>query len=74
MSAQSRLPSRLWYSGLVDSETWRVPLPADLAPGRYKVYTGLYRARDRERDTASDVNGAPFIDARVPLGTLIVES
>ena len=48
----ARLPSRLWYSGLVDSETWRVPLPADLSPGRYTVLTGLYRARDLERDSS----------------------
>ena len=44
-----RLPTRLWYSGLADSEIWQVPLPADLAPGRYTVFTGLYRTRDLER-------------------------
>ena len=37
-----RLPTRLWYSGLADSETWGAPLPDDLAPGRYSVFTGLY--------------------------------
>ena len=40
-----RLPTRLWYSGLADSEAWEVPLPPDLAPGRYEVFTGLYRSR-----------------------------
>ncbi len=69
----ARLPSRLWYSGLADSETWSVPLPADLAPGRYSVFTGLYRVRDQERVNASDANGSPYIDARVPLATLIIE-
>ena len=44
-----RLPTRLWYKGLADSEVWQVPLPADLAPGRYEVFTGLYRSRDLER-------------------------
>ncbi len=68
-----RLPARLWYSGLADSETWRVPLPADLAPGQYNVFTGIYRARDGGRVPASDAAGAPFVDARVPLGRLIVE-
>ncbi len=29
-----RLPTRLWYVGLADSETWQVLLPAELAPGR----------------------------------------
>ena len=68
-----RLPTRLWYSGLVDSEVWKVPLPADLAPGRYNVFTGLYRTRDRERIPVSDVDGTPWVDARVPLGSLYIE-
>ncbi len=68
-----RMPTRLWYSGLADSETWIVPLPADLAPGRYSVFTGLYRARDQERVPASDATGEPWLDARVRLGTLIIE-
>ena len=68
-----RLPTRLWYSGLADSELWQVPLPADLAPGRYTVFTGLYRTRDLERLPASDADGTPFIDARVPLGILTIK-
>lgn len=69
----ARLPTRLWYSGLADSQTWRVPLPADLAPGRYTVFSGLYRARDKERVAASDAVGDYFLDARVPLGSLVIE-
>lgn len=68
-----RLPTRLWYSGLVDSEKWAVPLPADLAPGTYSVYTGIYRKSDAERIRASDAEGKPFLDARVPLGRLVIE-
>ena len=68
-----RLPTRLWYSGLADSETWQVPLPADLAPGQYSVFTGLYRARDKERVPASTSDGEHWLDARVRLGTLIIE-
>ena len=68
-----RLPTRLWYNGLVDTETWNVPLPADLAPGRYAIFTGLYRQSDLERVPASDADGRPWLDARVPLGSLIVE-
>ncbi|MCY4072923.1 MAG: hypothetical protein OXG60_16645 [Chloroflexi bacterium] len=68
-----RLPTRLWYSGLADSETWQVPLPADLAPGHYQVFTGLYRTRDQERVPATDADGRPFTDARVLLGTLVIE-
>lgn len=69
----ARLPTRLWYSGLADTETWRIPLPADLAPGRYHVWTGLYRADDQERLGASDAAGAPYPDGRVPLGAIAIE-
>ena len=68
-----RLPTRVWYSGLGDSETWEVPLPADLAPGRYTVFTGLYRAGDQARLPATDAEGTSFVDARVPLGVLTIE-
>jgi len=69
-----RLPTRLWYSGLAASETWRVPLPADLAPGRYRAFTGLYRMSDQERVSVTDAGGTPFVDARVPLGYVIIRS
>ena len=68
-----RLPTRLWYAGLHDSETWSVLLPDDLAPGRYSVFTGLYRVSDKERLPVKDAAGAPWSDARVALGSLIVE-
>ena len=68
-----RLPTRLWYNGLADSETWQVSLPADLASGRYAVFTGLYRARDLERLSVSGANGNPLPEARVPLGSLMIE-
>ena len=68
----ARLPTRLWYSGLADSETWQVPLPADLAPGRYEVLTGLYRVSDKERAPVTDVDGRPWLDNRVALGSLKV--
>ena len=66
----ARLPTRLWYSGLADSEVWTVPLPDDLAPGRYEVLTGLYRVSDKERVPVTDIDGAPWLDNRVALGTL----
>lgn len=69
----ARLPSRLWYSGLADFETWEIPLPADLAPGRYLVFTGLYSTSDLERLPATDADGAPHPDARIPLGAIHIE-
>ena len=68
-----RLPTRLWYQGLADSENWQVPLPADLAPGRYVVFTGLYRVRDQERLPVTDAAGNDWLDGRVALGSIIIE-
>ena len=68
-----RLPTRLWYAGLADSETWQVMLPADLPPGRYSVFTGLYRAHDQERVPARQADGTPWLDARVPIGIITIE-
>ena len=70
----ARLPTRLWYSGLRDSETWEAPVPADIAAGNYAVYTGLYRASDMVRVAARDPAGRLYADARVPLGEMIVEA
>lgn len=69
----ARLPTRLWYPGLADSETWQVRLPADLARGRYAVYTGLYRARDIKRLSATNSDGAPWLDNRVALDYVLIE-
>ena len=69
----TRLPTRLWYSGLADTEIWQVPIPADLAPGEYQVFTGLYNSSNLERLPARDAGGKPFADARVPLGSFTIE-
>ena len=69
-----RLPTRLWYRGLGDTETWQVPLPADLTPGRYSVFAGLYRPSDLQRVPTTDADGTPFADARIPLGVLTIGS
>ena len=68
----ARLPTRLWYEGLRDTETWQITIPEDLAPGRYAVYTGLYRLSDLARLSVSDADGMPLPDARVPLGFLTI--
>ena len=68
----TRLPTRLWYMGMTESEAWEAPLPPDIEPGQYRVFTGLYRLGNQERIPVSDVNGTPFADARVPLGSLTI--
>ena len=67
-----RLPTRLWYAGLTASEPWLIPLAADLAPGRYDIFTGLYRLHRVERLQAVDAGGIPFLHARVPLGSIVI--
>ncbi len=51
------LPTRLWYAGLRDEATWQVTLSDDMAPGRYEVFTGLYRASDLARVPVTDAAG-----------------
>jgi hypothetical protein len=69
----ARLPTRLWYAGLADSETWEVSVPADLGLGRYAVFTGLYGSSDQGRVPVSDADGRLLADARVPLGTIVID-
>ena len=66
----ARLPTRLWYAGLQDQETWRITIPDGITPGRYQLYTGLYRSSDTERIAAYDESGNEFQDAIIPLGTI----
>ncbi len=70
----ARLPTRLWYRGMTDSETWHLRLPADLPTGRYNLYTGLYPAGGQQRVPAETAEGIPFPDARIPLDSLLVEA
>ena len=48
----ARLPTRLWYDGLYDSEVWQVPIPSDLGEGEYAVFTGLYSEKNNARANA----------------------
>ena len=68
-----RLPTRLWYAGLQSSEVWRFTIPADLQPGRYSIYSGLYRLSDLQRLGVTLADGTQPADARIPLGTIIIE-
>lgn len=69
----ARLPTRLWYRGLADSQTWEFPLPGDLAPGRYMLFTGLYHIHDQKRIPVKDAAGTSYRDGSVPLGVLDVD-
>lgn len=67
-----RLPTRKWWPGLEDAETWVIPLPDDLRPGRYSLFTGLYRNDDKQRLPVSAADGSEFVDYRIPLGNLLI--
>ena len=69
-----QLPTRLWYSGLSSNETWTLSPPPEAAPGRYQVFTGLYASINMERLPASAADETSFADARIPLGTLTINS
>lgn len=69
----ARLPTRLWIKGLADSETWQIPLPDDLPLGRYSLFTGLYRADDKQRLPGRDAAGLLLIDHILLLGALTLE-
>ena len=62
----------MWYEGLRDTEIWQVALPAELAPGRYAIYTGLYRLSDLARLPVQDSAGMMVADARALLGHLTI--
>ena len=68
-----RMPTRLWYDGMSDSQTWEITPPADLAQGSYTLFTGLYHTTDLQRLPAFDADGSPFVDARVPVGTITIQ-
>ena len=54
----ARLPTRLWYRGLADTEIWQVPISSiPWRPAPTRVFTGLYRAADLERLPARDASG-----------------
>ncbi len=68
-----RLPTRLWYEGLRSSEVWQFTLPADLQAGRYAIYSGLYRLSDLQRLGVTLADGTQPVDARIPLGIILIE-
>ncbi|MCY4536711.1 MAG: hypothetical protein OXE52_00630 [Chloroflexi bacterium] len=69
----ARLPTRLWYDGLSDSEVWQVPVPTDFH-GEYAVFSGLYMKSDKVRLNARQSDGSPVLNARVLLGSIDVQN
>lgn len=62
-------PTTGWRAGEVLHDVYQLPLPADLQPGRYTIYVGLYNPDDGQRLPVV-LNGAAQPDGRLPLTTL----
>lgn len=63
-------PTTAWPAEMRERAHWNVPLPADLAPGVYEVYTGLYTLGSIERQPVADAKGQPVPDFSIRLGAV----
>jgi hypothetical protein len=72
--AGTRFPTRAWRSGDRIAGEFAVLLPGGLAPGRYQLWTGLYRSDSQGEQRLPVVeSAAPVEDMRVLLGTVEVK-
>jgi hypothetical protein len=69
------LPSSVWSAGQVIVDEHALAIPADLAPGDYRVATGLYTAADGTRLHAFDRAGERLPDDRfyLPAAFIVAE-
>jgi hypothetical protein len=65
-------PPYTWWPHEIVVDPRTLPLPADVAPGRYTVEVGLYTPADGTRLEA-DVNGSRQPEGRVVLTTVVVD-
>lgn len=65
-------PTTDWPAGMSAQDAWRIPLPDDLPPGAYSVYTGVYDADTLQRSPVTDAAGQPIPDAAILLGHITI--
>ena len=70
----AQLPPQHWRKGDQLHTTRWLNLPADLAPGRYRVVAILYNAHDLSQVPAKDVNGQTLSDNAWPIAQMTVIS
>lgn len=63
-------PTTDWPSGIAMTDVWHVSVPADLPPGSYTLFTGMYEWPSLERSSVVDGNGQPVENGLIYLGTL----
>jgi hypothetical protein len=73
--AGSRLPTQWWRSGDRIVSTLPISLPADLAPGEYDLWVGLYASASGGalRLPVTDSAGLPAGDGEVKIGTVAID-
>ncbi|MCB0041670.1 MAG: hypothetical protein KDE23_18430, partial [Caldilinea sp.] len=57
-----------WIEGEVVADEHVLVLPADLAPGAYRLRAGMYDPATAARLPASDAEGRPYPDDAIDLG------
>lgn len=67
-----KFPVTDWPLNTPLEDRWSETLPADMADGDYKVYTGLYTFPSLARLPVLDLDGQTVTDGEVLLGTLTV--
>jgi hypothetical protein len=68
-------PTRLWSSGMIVSDIYRLELPQDLETGTYELRAGFYRPESGQRLPAvSPQTGERWHDDLVLVGTVAVTS
>jgi 4-amino-4-deoxy-L-arabinose transferase-like glycosyltransferase len=68
-------PTRVWSSGTVVSDTYRIELPGNLAAGDYALWAGLYQPQSGQRlEAISQETGERWKDDLVYLGTLAIKA
>ena len=70
----NNLPTHLWQAGdRINTVRW-LEVPADLAPGSYRLIVALYRPNDLVRLPAVDAAGQRLSNDAVPLGEITVQA
>ncbi len=68
-----QFPTTRWHPGITFDDPYTIPLPGDLAPGRYRLFAGLYHTAHLTRLPAFDPGGTRLRDDAVYLGEVILE-
>jgi hypothetical protein len=67
-----RFPTRVWPRSAVVRDTIEVALPADAAPGAYRVIFGMYDSATTGRLPLMAADGTPLPDNLIAIGTVDV--